>query len=612
MLIKVTNANISFGNNTILEEINFELNEGEKIGIVGRNGCGKTTFLNGLINNDLFDVGIGELPFKIEKNKNISLGYLKQNAVQNEENTLIEELYLVFNDLIQMEKKLKDLETTDYLKYESLNQEFTLKGGYEYQGSIDKILSKFGFSLKEKQKKIKEFSGGERTKIALIKLLLSKPNVLILDEPTNHLDIDTIIWLEEYLKNYPGSIILVSHDRMFLDNVINKVYEIEYGSMKKYVGNYTTYEKMKKENYEKTLKNYEWQQKEIKRLQSIADRFRYKPSKASMAMSKLKKIEQMVKLEKPEDKDARNIKLKFPVTKESSENVLSIKNLSFGYDSIINTVSFTLHKKERLGIIGANGKGKSTLLKTIVGSIPKKGGTIEFGSHVKMAYFDQQMEFESEERTILEELQKFLPEKNEEQIRAYLGAFLFTEEDVFKLIKVLSGGEKVRLELAKIMIMGPNLLILDEPTNHVDLLGREALENCLKNYEGTILFVSHDRYFIEKLADSLLILEESPLYFRGSYQEYQKEKKPNLTKESEKKPKEKAQKNQKELQKAIKTLEREINSLEEKLKEIEKEMLKEENYLDYEKQNELENIRQKNQKELEEKMIQWEKLYGEI
>lgn len=607
MLLKVTNGSISFGSTSIIEEINFELKEKEKVAIVGRNGCGKSSFLKALIDEEQFDVGIGEEPFKIEKNKNMSIGYLEQMALKNEENTLLEEFNLVFEELREMEKKLKSLENTEYLKYEALKQEYTLKGGYEYRGSIDKILIKFGFSLEDKKKKIREFSGGQRTKIALMKLLLSKPDILFLDEPTNHLDIETILWLEDYLKNYPKAILLVSHDRMFLDNIVNKVYEIEYGAMKKYIGNYTAFERQKKENYEKNLKDYEWQQKEIKRLQSIADRFRYKPSKASMAMSKLKKIEQMVKIAKPEKEDTRNIKLKFPVLKESGDVVLTLKKLSFGYDTILNTVSFVLHKKERLAILGANGTGKSTLLKTIMGKVDSLSGSIEFGYHVSVAYFDQQMEFESEKRSVLEELKTILKEKTEEQIRAYLGAFLFTEEDVFKPIEVLSGGEKVRLELAKIIAQGPNLLILDEPTNHVDLQGREALETCLKNYEGTILLVSHDRYFVSEIADSLLILEGSPLYYRGTYQEYQKEQKETLKKEEKKTNKRKSEpkKNDKERKKEIRNLELEIKKLEEKLKEIESNMLKEENYLDYEKMQELERLRTETKRKLEEKMNLW-------
>ncbi len=612
MLIKIINGSVTFGNNTILESINFELHEKEKIAIVGRNGCGKSTLLNALINPDVLEEGIEDEPLSIEFQKNIKIGYLEQTAIKNEENTLEEELLSSFDDLRKLETKIKSLEEnmTNYELYDTLMQEFKQKGGYNYLGEINKILPKFGFCLQDKEKKIKEFSGGQRTKIAFIKLLLSKPNILILDEPTNHLDMETIEWLEEYLSTYPSAVIIVSHDRMFLDNIVNRVYEIEYGSITEYKGNYTAFERQKEENYRKNLKDYNFQQKEIKRLQAIADRFRYKPSKASMAMSKLKKIEQMIIIEKPEKKDTRNAKLDFKVGIESGDLVLSLKKLEIGYEETLATISLELHKKERLAILGPNGCGKSTLLKTIMEKIPKKSGGITFGYHVKAAYFDQQLEFETMERTVLEEMQTFLPEKSKEQIRAYLGAFLFTEDDVFKKIKVLSGGEKVRLELAKIITMGPNLLILDEPTNHVDLLGRKALETCLKNYNGTILFVSHDRYFVNEVANCLLIMDTIPTYFRGTYQEYVKEKKkcqvlPSKTKVIKSK---KNEKNQKESNKELKKIELEISKLEKEVKQIDTEMLKKENYSDYKKAEKLEIYRKECQEKLEEMLLQWEEM----
>jgi len=592
MLLKITNGSISFGNVTILEEINFEVHEQDKIALVGRNGCGKTSLLNCLINDSAFEEGIGNIAFQYEKKKNLKFGYLKQNAIQNELHTLNEELNLVFENLIQMEVKLKEYENnmTDYFSYEKLKNEFSLCGGYEYRGNIDKILPKFGFSLQDKAKQIKDFSGGEKTKIALIKLLLSKPDLLLLDEPTNHLDIKTISWLEEYLKNYSAAIVLVSHDRMFLDNIVNKVYEIEYGSIKKYIGNYSSFEKQKDENDEKIKKDYEAQQKEITRLQKIADRFRYKPSKASMAMSKLKQIEHMVKIDCPKEKDMRNPKIDFPLIKESSDLVLSLKNVEIGYDKVLNTISFELHKGERLAILGANGTGKSTLLKTIIGAISKKRGEISFGTQVYYQYFDQQFSFLNENHTILEEFKILLPERSSEEIRRFLGAFLFTGDDVFKPIKVLSGGEKVRLELAKMMMKGSNLLILDEPTNHMDILGKKALENCLKHYKGTILFVSHDRYFVNKIADSLFILENHSQYFRGTYEEYLKSLKAvdPISKNKEIANNHPVKKeNTKEKQKEIKKIELEISKIETEITKIEKEMLKEENYLDYKKMKDL-------------------------
>lgn len=519
MLLKIVNGSVSYRENQILEEINFELNEKDKVAIVGRNGCGKTTFLNSLIHMEEINEGIAQESLVIEKSKNITIGYLKQNALKNEKNTLEEELLSVFEDLIQLEKQLQqqEQEITDYEWYETILEKYKLSGGYIYKKEIDKIINKFGFT-EQKTKKIKDFSGGERTKIALMKLLLSKPNILLLDEPTNHLDLDTIIWLENYLKEYPYAVVIVSHDRMFLDNIVNKVFEIEYGQMKKYNGNYKDFERQKKENYEKELKDYTYQQKEIKRLQSIADRFRYKPTKAKMALSKLKKIEQMTIISRPTPENNKKMKLNFQVKEKSGDVVLTIKNLEIGYTNTLHTISFVLHVKERLAILGPNGSGKSTLLKTIIGSIPKRKGNISFGYHVKASYFDQQLNNLDLKKTVLEEIMQSM-NKKEEEARSFLGRFLFTNDDVKKTVENLSGGEKVRLSLAKILSEEPNLLILDEPTNHLDIKGKEVLEDCLQNYEGTILFVSHDRYFVSKIADSFLLFEKEPIYIRGTYKD---------------------------------------------------------------------------------------------
>lgn len=611
MLIKIINGSVSFLNHTVLESVNFTLNIHDKVAIVGRNGCGKSTFLNALINNEMFDVGVDEGDLKIEKRKNISIGYLEQVAVKNEENTLEEELLLVFKDLLELESKLKYLEInmSDYEAYEQMELLYKQSGGYTYKGEIDKLLQRFGFSLSDKLKKIGDFSGGEKTKIAFIKLLLSKPDILILDEPTNQMDLDTIVWLEEYLVNYPKAMVLVSHDRMFLDHVVTQVYEIEYGSMEFYKGNYSFYEKQKKEVYLKTLKDYEFQQKEIKRLQSIADRFRYKPSKAGMAMAKLSQIERMVKIDKPQAKDERRIKLFFPLSCESGDVVLSLKNLNFGYDFSLGNVSFTLHKRERLAILGNNGCGKSTLLKTIMGYIPKLSGSIEFGYHVTVAYFDQEMKFLLPSHTILSEMKEVMPSKSEEEIRRFMGRFLFTSDDIFKKIEVLSGGEKVRLSLAKILAKGANLLILDEPTNHLDIIGRQTLEECLKCYEGTILFVSHDRYFIDKIADSFLILDDESYYFRGSLKDYQRCKNDRVISHVE--PGRKRKEKKHDILKDIKKIEKEIQDLEILLKETSEKMFLEEYYMDYEKMAALKKEHDDVSLKLEEKMELWQKLMSD-
>ena len=614
MYIKIQNGAISYGKQDVLEEINFEIKEKDKIAIIGKNGSGKTSLLQAIIGNVPLESGIGEDSFLYEKRKNITIGYLEQIHFEGITNTLYEELLKVFSHLISLKKEIESLETelknsANISKYQELENQFKLLGGYEYQASIDKMIMKFGFSKEDKNKSIQEFSGGQKTKIALMKLLLSNPDILLLDEPTNHLDLNTIEWLEEYLQNYSKSVVIISHDRLFLDNIVSKVYEIEYGKLHLYKGNYSSYEKQKEENYQKLLKDYTYQQQEIKRLQSIADRFRYKPTKAKMALSKLKKIEQMTIIEEPKQKDSKQFKINFPIKRESSEIVLNVKNLEIGYDTPIKTVTFQLHKQERLAILGANGVGKTTLLKTLYHLLKPLKGMVEYGSHLDMLYYDQSLTFLDESNTILEEFKCLFPELSSEDIRKKLGSFLFTEEDVFKQIKVLSGGEKARLHLARILLQGPNLILMDEPTNHLDLIGKQTLEKFLSEYLGTLIFVSHDRYFISKLANSFLILdEEPPVFYRGMYTDYKKNSQAIKTIKKEDKKKEKIVSNYKERQKLQKQVEKEINKIEERLKEIDVLMTQEDNYTNYQQMNALLEEKQKNQELLEQKMQLWEKL----
>ena len=527
------------------------------------------------------------------------------------------------DSIIKIENKLKKLEkvietsaTTEIIEdYTNTLEKYKLNGGYEYKKEYELALLKFGFTKEDKDKKLSMFSGGQRTKIAFLKLLLSKPDILLLDEPTNHLDIMAVEWLENYLSNYKKALVVVSHDRMFLDKVVTKVYEIEYASLTKYKGNYSSFERQKKMNYEKQLQDYEYQQKEIKRLKEIADRFRYKPSKASMAMSKLKKIEQMQLIDKPQNYDIKTFNTTLKVDTKSSNIVLTVNNLEFGYNNIpLGKTSFELYKGQKTAIIGENGKGKSTLIKTLIGLIPKINGKFTYGFNVKKEYFDQQIEFINEENTIYEEYNQIFPNEDSLQIRKTLGTFQFTGEDVFKKIKLLSGGEKVRLGLCKILKKSPNLLLLDEPTNHLDIIGKESLEELLSSYEGTLLFVSHDRYFINKIADSLLIFEKDKItYFKGTYESYLERKKlkleePNVKIEKDKKAsiiKTKPKNNNNSL---IKKIEREIDQKEKKKKEIETQMLDENIYNDYKKMNELQKELNNLDKELEEKMLKWEYL----
>ena len=620
MKYQIINGAITFGNNTILEEINFTINKSDRIAIVGRNGSGKTSLLKSLVDNDMLESGIGFDDLRIVKIGKPSIGYQEQHAFSNLDVTLLDEILKVYKDITNLENKIKKLEdkmisnatSETILEYTDCIERYKLIGGYSYKKEYEVALNKFGFSSEDKMKKLSEFSGGQRTKISFLKLLLSKPDILLLDEPTNHLDIVTVEWLEEYLSNYPKALVVISHDRMFLDKIVNKVYEIEYATLTLYKGNYSSYELQKKLNYEKQLADYEFQQKEIKRLQDIADRFRYKPSKASMAMSKLRKIEQMTIIDKPEHADTRNWKFLLKVDDYSSNNVLSVKDLVIGYKNIpLSKVSFNLYKGQKLAIIGENGKGKSTLIKTLMGIIPKISGKFTYGYNVNIEYFDQQMEFLNDENTVFDEYLQSFPTENPQQIRNILGTFMFSGEDVFKKIKVLSGGEKVRLQLCKILRKSPNLLILDEPTNHLDIFSKEKLESLLTEYNGTVLFVSHDRYFINKVADSLLVFEnDEVVYFDGKYDEYVNQKK-SIVITSEKAKDKKISKKESKPKTTfaiMKKLERDIDKKENKRKELETKLFDKEIYTNITKVDEINDMIENLTKEIENLYDEWENI----
>lgn len=530
MLYQISHGGVSFGDDAILYDVNFEIRSTEKIAVVGRNGCGKTTLLR-LIN--------GELPLEkrdsdedifIAKAGNPEIGYLKQIAFEDTSVSLEQEIRKVFAPMERRKRRLEELAAaleTDYSKetvekYTELEERFKEDGGYYFEKEYEVLIRKFGFSEEERKKPLSDFSGGQQTKIAFIKLLLSKPDILLLDEPTNHLDITTIEWLESYLKGYPKAVVIVSHDRMFLDNIVDVVYEIEYGTAKRYPGNYSEFMRRKKENYDKLMKDYSAQQKEIARLQRMVERFKGKPTKVSMAHSKEKAIERMVKLEAPDRFDTRTFHANFQPERETGNDVLSVRELAIGYGCPLTTVSLELKRGEKLGILGGNGLGKSTFLKTLVGKIPALSGTYDYGVNVRIGYFDQQMAMYSGSRTVLEDYWDEFPGQTETEARSALGAFLFSGDDVFKSIDMLSGGEKVRLALCKIFKRRPNVLILDEPTNHMDIVGKETLESMLIDFKGTLIFVSHDRYFVKKVATRLLVFEDGTTHqYQFGYGEYQ-------------------------------------------------------------------------------------------
>lgn len=619
MKLTIKNGSITIAGNTILEEVNIDINEGEHIAIVGRNGAGKTTLVKGIIDNSLFDEGIGEEKFQITKIGTFEIGYLQQINFENENNTLLEELENSFQEIKAIEKKLSTLvdkmneNNSDKLisEYTELQERFKLLGGYSYKKEYEVMLNKFGFDDADKGKKINEFSGGQRTKIAFIKLLLKKPDLLILDEPTNHLDITTIEWLEGYLKNYKKTIILISHDRMFLNNIVDIIYDIEYGKTIRYKGNYSYYEKEKQLRYDKALKDYEYQQKEIARLRSIYERFRYKPSKASLAMSRLHQLEKMEIIEKPNKIDTNTFKTNLSEITQSVKQVLKAKDLVIGYDRPLATINLEIMRGKKIGVIGKNGIGKSTLLKTLNGILTPISGEVSYGLHVNPGYFDQSLIMEDSNNTVLSEFTQHVPEVLHEKARSALGSFLFKGDDVYKNVNVLSGGEKVRLQLCKILYNKPNFLILDEPTNHMDIVGKEHLENILSEYEGTIIFVSHDRYFIKKIADQLLVFEDDKVtFYPYGYDEYLKEEKNKIIEEEPKKVVKKEIKKEEKIntyniKKDLNKIENEIIKLEVKIEELNNELFKEEIYNDFNKSQAIKNRIDELNKELEEKNTKW-------
>ena len=530
MLYQISNGAVAFGDDVILHSIDFEIRNTEKIAIVGRNGCGKTTLLK-LISGEveMEKLDSDESAF-IAKAGNPEIGYLKQIAFDDPDVTLEQEVRKCFVKMDERKAELAraaaelehDYSDEKVARYTAMEEAFKDDGGYYYEKEYEVMIRKFGFSDDERKKPIRDFSGGQQTKIAFIKLLLSKPDILLLDEPTNHLDVTTIEWLEGYLKSYPKAVVVVSHDRMFLDNVVDVVYEIEYGTARRYPGNYTNFIARKKENYDKQMKDHIAQQKEIERLQRMVTRFKGKPTKTAMAQSKQKAIDRMVIIEAPDKYDNKTFHANFQPEKETGNDVLYTSELAIGYDHPLSVVSLDLKRGEKLGILGGNGLGKSTFLKTIVGKIPALSGEYRFGTNVQIGYFDQQMAMYTSNKTVLDDFWDEYPNLTETEARNALGAFLFSGEDVFKNVNMLSGGEKVRLALCKILKTRPNALVLDEPTNHMDIVGKETLESMLKDYKGTLIFVSHDRYFVKKVATQLLVFEDGTTnLYQFGYEQYQ-------------------------------------------------------------------------------------------
>ena len=531
MQINVSNIAVEYDGVPVLTEANFVVHDKEKIALVGRNGCGKTTLLKVLSGELEYQKGDGDEPSGVFENGNPQIGFLKQTNNDESGKTMLDEILEAYKDLLDIEKKaddaLKKLQNDaceqNVKTYSSLCERFEKEGGYVYQKEYKTAVRKFGFSDDDLNKPLNTFSGGQRTKIALLKLLLSKPDVLLLDEPTNHLDLEAIEWLEKYLVSYKKSCVIVSHDRMFLDKIVSVVYEIEYGETKRYSGNYTAFVAQKQQAYDKALKDSMMRKKEIERLSALVERFRYKASKAAMAQAKIKQIERLGDPSAPSQFNLATFHANFQPERETVEKAIVLDDLTFGYDKPLGKISTVIKRGQKVGVVGNNGCGKSTMMKTVMHIIKALGGTATFGLHAQVGYFDQTLTQSFSTLTVLEDFQNEFPMLDNTQARSALGAFQFCGDDVFKRICDLSGGEKVRLALCKILRKKPNILILDEPTNHMDIVGKETLENLLTSYTGTVLTVSHDRYFINKVCDRLIVFEDGNVtLFDGKYSDYEK------------------------------------------------------------------------------------------
>ncbi|MBS8267059.1 ABC transporter ATP-binding protein [Mesobacillus boroniphilus] len=535
ILLQVNQLSKYFAADLILSNIKFEIQTNDRVALVGRNGAGKSTLLKIIAGYESHDGG------EIIRPKGTTIGYLAQNTGLESEKSIWDEMLAVFDHLHSMEKDLRRLEekmsdsdtlsnATEYERvlkeYDLLQVQFKEKGGYQYEADIRSVLHGLNFHSFDYSTKISTLSGGQKTRLALAKLLLTRPDILILDEPTNHLDIDTLSWLEQYLQGYNGAILIVSHDRYFLDKVVNQVYEISRHLLTKFPGNYSSYLEHKAANYERDLKLYEKQQDEIAKLQDFIQRNLARASTTKRAQSRRKQLEKIDRLDRPMG-DEKSASFSFQIERQSGNDVLKVDALAVGYQNevVSKNITFNLSRGDSTALVGPNGVGKSTLLKTIVEKLPSITGNIQYGSNVSIGYYDQEQAELSSNKKVLNELWDEYPLKSEKEIRTVLGNFLFSGDDVLKIVSTLSGGEKARLALAKLMLQNSNFLILDEPTNHLDLDSKEVLENALIDYPGTILFVSHDRYFINRIATKVLELDRSgATEYLGDYDYYVEKK----------------------------------------------------------------------------------------
>ena len=633
MLIQLNNVTKNFVVNEVFSNVKMEINDKDRVAIVGRNGAGKSTLLKIISGEIDFDNGERTV------SKDTTIGYLSQEFIVREDLSIYEEMITCFNEIIELEKELEKIShelTSENIennpglldKYDRLQNQVLTHKDYHYKSKIDSVLYGLDFDKEVFDKKISTFSGGEKTRLSMAKLLLSEPDLLILDEPTNHLDMENVAWLENYLSSYNGAIVIVSHDRYFIDKVVNVVYNLEFGKLKKYVGNYSNFLRQYEEDYEKNLKEYVSQQKDIKRLEEFVQKNIARSSTSKMAKSRQKVLDKMEIIDNPR-KDDKAANIEFRIKEQSGRDVLIVNDLQVGYEEQVGQkYNFSVYKGDRIAVVGKNGIGKSTLIKTIAKKQKELGGNIQYGSKVSLGYYDQkQAEFESS-KTILNELWDEYPLMKEAEVRTVLGRFLFRGDDVLKIVRDLSGGEKARLQLAKLMLEKNNLLILDEPTNHLDITSKQVLEEALENYEGTILFVSHDRYFINKIANKVFdITEEGYNIYLGNYDYYlEKREQEKIAKRlKEEKISEAVVKEvndyvlSKEEKRRIRKLERtrdelivQIDELESKIKIVNEELMKEEVYTDAVKTQEWNGKLKKLTSELEEKNNSWLEIEEEL
>lgn len=636
MILSCANICKSFGTDIILSNISFHINEHEKVAIVGANGAGKSTLFKIIMG--LHTPDSGEVVFSRGK----TIGYLAQHQDLNSNLTIYDELLAMKQDIIDLDRQIRQMEQEMTLvtgaplenlleKYSQLTHTFEQKNGYAYRSEITGVLKGLGFSEADFTKSTNSLSGGQKTRVSLGKLLLSKPDIILLDEPTNHLDLESIAWLETYLLNYNGTVVIVCHDRYFLDKVVSKVIELEHGKSTVFSGNYSQYATKKASLREAYLRQYYNQQREIKHQEEVIAKLKSFNREKSIkrAESREKLLQKVDRIEKPTE-TMTEMKLKFEPGIRSGNDVLEAEHLSkaFPNQTLFEDISFSVKRGDTISIIGQNGTGKTTILKILTNTIAADQGSVRYGSHVNIAYYDQEHQVLSMDKTIFEELQDTYPSLSQTRIRTILAAFLFTNDDVFKQIKDLSGGEKGRVSLAKLMLSNANLLILDEPTNHLDMESKEILEAAIRNYTGTVIYVSHDRYFINQTATRVFELDQQQLYqYVGNYdyflekrdfvhqantktQENTLDNPTNATSDNKKNwQQQKEQQAQiRKIENEIKKVEKEIENLEQKNEEIDALLVKEEVYTDVEKLVECNNQKKEIEQRLEECMETWEEL----